>query len=147
MRGRAEVACQAHNLEVGGSIPSPATLRRMKVLLFLLCFFENPDGTYTLIDYKTDHVLNGHENDLKEKNSNQLKLYKIACGKNLLLKKAQIKKMSGDLSFEKKIVCMFDDITHMNSALYALNLDTHYGVTLVKYHEVFDFKKWWNGGK
>lgn len=67
--------------------------------------------------------------------------------KNLLLKKAQIKKMSGDLSFEKKIVCMFDDITHMNSALYALNLDTHYGVTLVKYHEVFDFKKWWNGGK
>lgn len=67
--------------------------------------------------------------------------------KNLLLKKAQIKRMYGDLSFEKKIVCMFDDVKHMNDALYGLNLDTYHGVTLVKYHEVFDFKKWWKGGE
>ena len=26
LRGRAEVACQAHNLEVGGSNPPPATM-------------------------------------------------------------------------------------------------------------------------
>ena len=40
-RGGAVVARWAHNPKAGGSIPSPATLRRTKVLLFLLSFFEN----------------------------------------------------------------------------------------------------------
>ena len=67
--------------------------------------------------------------------------------KNILLKKAQIKRMCGDYSYNKRIDCVFDDEKHMNDTLYGLSLDTYYGVTLVKYHEVFDFKKWWNGGK
>lgn len=67
--------------------------------------------------------------------------------KNLLLKKAQIKRMYGGYSYNKRIVCVFDDVKHMNDTLYGLSLDTHYGVALVKYHETFDFKKWWNGGK
>ena len=40
-RGGAVVARWAHNPKAGGSIPSPATLRRTNVLLFLLYIFEN----------------------------------------------------------------------------------------------------------
>ena len=39
-RGGAVVARWAHNPKAGGSIPSPATLRRTKVLLFLLLFLK-----------------------------------------------------------------------------------------------------------
>ena len=38
-RGGAVVARWAHNRKAGGSIPSPATLRRMKVLLFFIVLF------------------------------------------------------------------------------------------------------------
>ena len=38
-RGGAVVARWAHNPKAGGSIPSPATLRRMKVLLFFIVLF------------------------------------------------------------------------------------------------------------
>ena len=38
-RGGAVVARWAHNPKAGGSIPSPATLRRTKVLLFFVVFF------------------------------------------------------------------------------------------------------------
>ncbi len=64
--GETEITAQASDLLVQGVID---------------CFFENPDGTYTLIDYKTDHVLYGHENELKEKYSNQLRIYKAAIEK------------------------------------------------------------------
>ncbi len=39
-RGGAVVARWAHNPKAGGSIPSPATQRRTKVLLFLFCNFR-----------------------------------------------------------------------------------------------------------
>ena len=38
-RGGAVVARWAHNPKAGGSIPSPATLRRTKVLLFFIVLF------------------------------------------------------------------------------------------------------------
>ena len=50
------------------------------------CFFENPDGTLTLIDYKTDYIPPEltHEdatNMLRERHSLQLSYYKAACEK------------------------------------------------------------------
>ncbi|MBQ2766011.1 MAG: UvrD-helicase domain-containing protein, partial [Clostridia bacterium] len=50
------------------------------------CFFENPDGTLTLIDYKTDYTppeLTHDEamNMLRERHSLQLSYYKAACEK------------------------------------------------------------------
>ena|GEM_PF-1833081 len=39
-RGGAVVARWAHNPKAGGSIPSPATLRRTKVLLFFVAFLK-----------------------------------------------------------------------------------------------------------
>lgn len=49
--------------------------------------------------------------------------------------------------FNPKIICLFDSEAQMNSALYVLNSNTYYGVELMRYREVFDFKKWWKGEK
>ena len=48
------------------------------------CFFENPDGTVTLIDYKTDSIPNGMSDEeaeamLTERHRLQLSYYKSAC--------------------------------------------------------------------
>ncbi len=48
------------------------------------CFFENPDGTLTLIDYKTDYIPPEITHDeaekmLRERHSLQLSYYKAAC--------------------------------------------------------------------
>lgn len=67
--------------------------------------------------------------------------------KTIMLKKSQVKRMYGEYSDNQRMVCIFDDVAHMNDVLYALSVDTYYGVKLVKYHEVFDFKKWWKGGE
>lgn len=39
------------------------------------CFFENADGLYTLVDYKTDYAKEGDEPALAEKHGTQLLLY------------------------------------------------------------------------
>ncbi|MBQ9543925.1 MAG: UvrD-helicase domain-containing protein [Clostridia bacterium] len=43
------------------------------------CFFENPDGTFTIVDYKTDRVRS--ESILKERHFEQLRIYKLALEK------------------------------------------------------------------
>ena len=46
------------------------------------CFFENPDGTLCLLDYKTDALYgNGAEKILCERHCRQLKIYKAAIEK------------------------------------------------------------------
>ena len=50
-RGGAVVARWAHNPKAGGSIPSPATLRELKwVLFFYLCFFKQKMLKHTFLD-------------------------------------------------------------------------------------------------
>lgn len=51
---------------------------REKVLVqgVIDCFFENPDGSYTVVDYKTDRVKNG--NELVERHKAQINYYKRA---------------------------------------------------------------------
>ena len=46
------------------------------------CFFENPDGTYTLLDFKTDRAV-GEEGRtlLLERHSRQLQIYRLAVEK------------------------------------------------------------------
>lgn len=41
------------------------------------CFFENPDGSFTLVDYKTDAVGADGEEALRKKHSIQLYLYRL----------------------------------------------------------------------
>lgn len=41
------------------------------------CFYENADGTYTLVDYKTDAVRHGEESTLTERYGTQLYLYSL----------------------------------------------------------------------
>ncbi len=41
------------------------------------CFFENPDGSFTLLDYKTDSAREGDEKTLAEKHGTQLYLYSL----------------------------------------------------------------------
>lgn len=45
------------------------------------CFFENPDGSYTLIDYKTDRVKEGEEQTLIDRHKTQLSFYAEALEK------------------------------------------------------------------
>ena len=40
------------------------------------CFFENPDGSYTVVDYKTDRVRTGEE--LAERHKVQISDYRRA---------------------------------------------------------------------
>lgn len=46
------------------------------------CFFENPDGSYTLLDFKTDRAV-GEEGRalLRERHSRQLQIYRLAVEK------------------------------------------------------------------
>lgn len=41
------------------------------------CFFENPDGTYSLVDYKTDYIRPGEEQVLVDRHGAQLYLYRL----------------------------------------------------------------------
>ena len=43
------------------------------------CFFENPDGTFTILDFKTDRVRS--ERLLKEHHAKQLEIYRLAVEK------------------------------------------------------------------
>lgn len=45
------------------------------------CFFENPDGSYTLIDYKTDRVKENEEQKLIDRHRTQLSFYAEAIEK------------------------------------------------------------------
>ena len=45
------------------------------------CFFENPDGSYTLIDYKTDRVKENEEQRLIDRHKTQLSFYAEAIEK------------------------------------------------------------------
>ena len=46
------------------------------------CFFENPDGSFTLLDFKTDRAF-GEEGRalLRERHSRQLRIYRLAVEK------------------------------------------------------------------
>ena len=39
------------------------------------CFFENEDGTYTVVDYKTDRIKPGEEDVLAKRHADQLMYY------------------------------------------------------------------------
>ena len=66
----------------------------------------------------------------------------------LMLHNVMIKQMyDGVDSVHPKIICVFDDIEHMNQTLYDINCDIYDGVDLVRYRKVFDFWQWWNGKK
>ena len=67
------------------------------------CFFENENGTYTLVDYKSDAVNNGEEGALVKSYETQLYLYSLYIEK--LTKKAVSEAYIYSLSLNKAIPC------------------------------------------
>ena len=67
------------------------------------CFYENPDGSFTLVDYKTDYVRQGEEAVLKERYGTQLYLYSLYVKK--VTGKAVSKAYLYSLSLNKAIPC------------------------------------------
>ena len=63
----------------------------------------------------------------------------------VLQNNATIERMYGE--YCNKAVCTFDNIEHMNRTLSDLNSNIYYGVSLLRYREKFNFKKWWSGEK
>ena len=70
----------------------------------------------------------------------QAKFVKVVLQNN-----ATIERMYGE--FDPKAVCTFDNIEHMNRTLSDLVENIYSGVSLIRYSEKFDFKKWWKGDK
>lgn len=68
--------------------------------------------------------------------------------KTLIENDAEIKRMPHyQCSTYQSIICIFNDTKHMNSVLLCLNQGAYYGVNLVRFSKVFDFKSWWKGEK
>jgi ATP-dependent helicase/nuclease subunit A len=70
------------NLIEESSLVSGETGEKVMIQGVIDCFFQNPDGTFTVVDYKTDRLpKEGGEDILKNRHSLQIKYYCRAAEK------------------------------------------------------------------